>query len=124
MTAWLNRKLQIAKTVKGRHAISSSSPEFDNSFPLVFTHADLKPSNIVLGQDDKLWLIDFGTAGFYPLPYEYVGMIDEWANDRFLPFRSRLVRAAVGFISGFYAQWYESYYRPMSWILWYGYWME
>ena len=43
---------------------------FDASWPLVFTHGDLHLSNIRLGRDGKLYLIDWGLAGLYPQWFE------------------------------------------------------
>ena len=42
--------------------------------PLVFTHADLGPTNIVLSEDGVLWIIDWATCGFYPRWIETLGM--------------------------------------------------
>jgi serine/threonine protein kinase len=40
----------------------------------VFIHQDLAPRNIVIDKHRRMWLIDWGSAGFYPLYFEYVGM--------------------------------------------------
>ena len=40
----------------------------------VFTHQDLAPRNIMVDNQNKIWLIDWQRAGFYPLYFEYVGM--------------------------------------------------
>lgn len=43
--------------------------------PLVFTHHDLAPRNILLDRSDCLWLIDWDFAGWwYPRYFEYAGM--------------------------------------------------
>ncbi|KAG5651796.1 hypothetical protein H0H81_007382 [Sphagnurus paluster] len=39
---------------------------FIDDAPLVFTHNDLNPRNIILGDDGRLWMIDFEESGFYP----------------------------------------------------------
>lgn len=41
---------------------------------LVFTHADISPSNLVLSDDGVLWIIDWATCGFYPKWVEGLGM--------------------------------------------------
>ncbi|KAH9923388.1 hypothetical protein B0H21DRAFT_159474 [Amylocystis lapponica] len=46
----------------------------DSSWSLVFTHADLSPSNIVLSKYGTLWIIDWADAGFFPVWLETVGM--------------------------------------------------
>lgn len=47
---------------------------FDDSQPLVLTHGDLNMRNILVGDDGRLWLIDWGTSGFYPVWFEYTIM--------------------------------------------------
>ncbi|KAK0183878.1 hypothetical protein F5146DRAFT_1146474 [Armillaria mellea] len=42
---------------------------------LIYSHVDLAPRNLILGEDRQLWLIDFTTAGFYPRWFEYVNMM-------------------------------------------------
>ena len=44
---------------------------FDNSAPLVLTHGDRNLRNI-MGDDDRLWLVDWGWSGFYPPWFEDV----------------------------------------------------
>jgi hypothetical protein len=41
---------------------------------LVFTHNDINMRNILLDDDGKIWLIDWGFSGFYPAWFEYTGM--------------------------------------------------
>ncbi|KAG5651795.1 hypothetical protein H0H81_007381 [Sphagnurus paluster] len=57
---------------------------FIDDAPLVFTHNDLCPRNIILGEDGRLWMIDFGESGFYPPWFEYLSMIGV-AENRFQP---------------------------------------
>lgn len=40
----------------------------------VFTHQDLAPRNILINEHRRMWLIDWDSAGFYPLYFEYAGM--------------------------------------------------
>ncbi|KAF9031902.1 kinase-like domain-containing protein [Panaeolus papilionaceus] len=54
--------------------------KFDHSQPMVLTHLDLNPGNVILGQDGQLWLIDFGSAGYYPVWAEYLVMSQTFAN--------------------------------------------
>ncbi|KAH9912623.1 kinase-like domain-containing protein [Epithele typhae] len=45
---------------------------FDCSQPLVMTHCDLNMRNILVGDDGRLYLLDWGYSGFYPPWFEYV----------------------------------------------------
>ena len=74
MTLFLNKKLGIAKGYK-HHRVPETTPRFDNTHPLVFTHFDLRPDNVMLGTDNCVWLIDFWGSGFYPVPFEHVSMM-------------------------------------------------
>ncbi|TFY77315.1 hypothetical protein EWM64_g6697 [Hericium alpestre] len=40
----------------------------------VLVHQDLAPRNMILDTAGRLWLVDFGEAGFYPPFMEYLGM--------------------------------------------------
>jgi serine/threonine protein kinase len=40
----------------------------------VFIHQDLAPRNILIDEHRRMWLIDWESAGYYPLYFEYVGM--------------------------------------------------
>lgn len=42
--------------------------------PLVFTHQDLAPRNIMLDRELRLWLIDWDYSGWYSTYFEYVSM--------------------------------------------------
>ena len=69
---------------------------FDSSLPLVFTHLDINPSNIIVGDDSRVWLIDWEFAGFYPQWFEYVTMRQSW------DFLGRWKLWVLGFMAGFY----------------------
>ncbi|KAJ2962731.1 hypothetical protein NUW54_g14321 [Trametes sanguinea] len=68
---------------------------FDDSQPLVLTHGDLNLRNILVGEGGRLWLIDWGDAGFYPPWFEFVTTrlqqyqgVDpgDWVWDLVIPF--------------------------------------
>jgi Choline/ethanolamine kinase len=40
----------------------------------VFTHQDLAPRNLLLDEQDNLWLVDWEYSGWYPNYFEYAGM--------------------------------------------------
>ncbi|KAI9065494.1 kinase-like protein, partial [Trametes sanguinea] len=75
LSAFWNERHRIA------HMPQAGAPEdaaagvlepFDDSQPLVLTHGDLNLRNILVGEDGRPWLIDWGEAGFYPPWFELV----------------------------------------------------
>lgn len=46
-------------------------PAFDKSHPLVFCHMDIHVRNLIVGDDGKLWLIDWARAGAFPRWLEF-----------------------------------------------------
>jgi serine/threonine protein kinase len=68
LSIWLNRKLSIAR--RGGNE-TSSYPKFEDTCRLVFTHQDVAARNIILDDDDHLWVIDWELAGWYPEYFEY-----------------------------------------------------
>ncbi|KAI1929758.1 hypothetical protein LOZ12_006886 [Ophidiomyces ophidiicola] len=42
--------------------------------PLVFTHQDLAPRNIIVDDRCHLWLLDWDHSGWYPVYFEYASM--------------------------------------------------
>ncbi|KAF9031819.1 hypothetical protein BDZ89DRAFT_607734 [Hymenopellis radicata] len=53
---------------------SPCPPSTDDKWTLVFNHTDLNATNIILDKEGSLWLIDWGSAGFYPASFESIGM--------------------------------------------------
>ncbi|THH07734.1 hypothetical protein EW145_g3185 [Phellinidium pouzarii] len=71
MSAWFAHMLSVSHRMK---KAPLDTPPFDDTKPLVLTHQDLHMQNIILGSDGRLWLIDWGQAGFYPIWFEYASM--------------------------------------------------
>ena len=71
--------------------------------------------DIMLGDDGKIWLIDFGLSGFYPEWFEYVAMF-EWEN---LGWLGRLARCII---AGFHHK-RAQFIDYISWALDVGYMM-
>jgi hypothetical protein len=57
-------------------------PPLEDSLPFVLTHNDLSMRNIILGSDQKVWMIDWGWSGFYPSWCEYLAMGSSARNDK------------------------------------------
>ena len=67
------------------HELSEDHPSrkqrFDNLEALVLTHQDIKPRNIIVGEDGRLWMIDWAWPGYYPPWFEYVAMKRQLENE-------------------------------------------
>lgn len=51
---------------------SSVPREYEAPAQLVFTHADLNMRNVILGDDGRVWLIDWDWSGYYPKSWEFL----------------------------------------------------
>lgn len=67
MSRWYQNRLLVVQQFREK---SRGSVPFDDSSPLVFTHMDLHPRNVILGDDGQLWVVDWGEAGWYPQWFE------------------------------------------------------
>ncbi|EMD37144.1 hypothetical protein CERSUDRAFT_115059 [Gelatoporia subvermispora B] len=85
---------------------------FDDSEPLVLTHQDLNPRNIILGEDGRLWIVDWAWAGYYPPCFEYVAMLTQAENEEMLGYNHVLWETLIPFICGPYF-----YQRKWLWNL-------
>jgi len=54
---------------------------FNAAYPLVLTHQDLNPRNIIVGGDGTLSIVDWTWAGFYPEWWESVAMKAQAENE-------------------------------------------
>lgn len=71
---WYNHvsfKREAAKTAED-HAASVAGPLAPA--PLVLTHRDLAPRNLMVDGSNRLWIIDWDYAGWYPAYFEYASM--------------------------------------------------
>ncbi|THH18700.1 hypothetical protein EW146_g2325 [Bondarzewia mesenterica] len=83
---------------------------FDDASPLVFTHQDLNMRNLLLGEDGRLWLIDWAWAGFYPRWFEFVAMMRQAENEEIVSGRKEpLWDALIPFIC-------NPYFRQEEWL--------
>ena len=72
LSAWFNRRYALSMEVAPRWHVGFPSKPFDDSQPLVLTHCDLNMRNILIGDDGRVYLIDWALSGFYPPWFEYV----------------------------------------------------
>ena len=106
MSAWFARRLVISQNFK---KASSNAAPFDSSMPLVFTHFDLSPRNLILDKRNRLWVIDFELSGFYPKWFEYVGVLSTWG---FIKYH----RWITAFVAGRY--WEQTlFFLKVSWAV-------
>ncbi|KIJ35774.1 hypothetical protein M422DRAFT_261958 [Sphaerobolus stellatus SS14] len=109
MIDWFNHKRHVA--IRMGHA-PTSTPVLDTSYPLVLTHGDLGPHNIMLDDKNRVWIIDWGNAGLYPIWMEYTITCGWWEKYRF----GRFIAA---FITGYYP-FHLRFLRDISWALDFG----
>ena len=100
-------KLEVNRRIR-KWPPESSWAVFDSSLPLVLTHLDIHPNNIIIGDDGRVWLIDWEFAGFYPQWFEYASMREGW---------DILGKWGV-WILGFMAGFYEKQLRFIASIWW------
>ncbi|KIJ14976.1 hypothetical protein PAXINDRAFT_12245 [Paxillus involutus ATCC 200175] len=75
---------------------------FDDSGPLVLTHQDLNLRNIIVGEDGRLWMIDWAWAGYYPLWFEYVATSRQAEDEEISGTNDEFWKTLVPFICGPY----------------------
>jgi len=105
LVAWYDRKADLAVRIDHRlsqargqsPSLSSDSLAFDDTAPLVLTHGDIALRNLILGNDGRLWLIDWGFSGVYPQSFEYACMATYRNNSA-----PRLWRWLIPFMAGWY----------------------
>ncbi|KAF5331021.1 hypothetical protein D9619_005729 [Psilocybe cf. subviscida] len=71
MARWYQNRLLLMQ--KFRDASPDIAP-FDSSAPLAFTHMDIHPLNLIMGNDGQLWMVDWQDAGWYPQWFEGASM--------------------------------------------------
>jgi len=106
LTSWFMHKLDVNRNVKKS---PQGSISFDSSFPLVLTHLDLSPRNVIIDDNSQIWLIDWEHAGFYPQWFEHTAMCNAgW----------EIFGRWEGLVIGFIAGWYERQTSFVSQIGW------
>ncbi|KAJ3984162.1 hypothetical protein F5890DRAFT_1518963 [Lentinula detonsa] len=82
----------------------SRKQRFDDSEALVFTHQDINPRNIIAGEDGRLWMIDWGWAGYYPPWFEYVAMQRQLQNEEVMGSHHKYWDLLIPFVCGPYSE--------------------
>ncbi|KAJ3889568.1 kinase-like domain-containing protein [Lentinula edodes] len=103
LSEFFNRQARIGLSHFG---VSNNNPLrnelFDDTAPLVLTHSDINPRNLILGSEGRLWMIDWGWSGFYPPWFEYMSMREQAENEILNGFQDRLWELAIPFCCGIY----------------------
>jgi len=111
LSAFFNERCKMALDADQVPEDDPSRKElFDDSSPLVLTHQDINPRNIIVGEDGRLWMIDWAWAGYYPLWFEYVAMRRQSENEEVIGSNHYLWETFIPFICG-------PYFRQERWLL-------
>lgn len=111
LSTFFNERCKMALDAKRVPEDDMSRKElFDDSSPLVLTHQDLNPRNIIVGADGRLWVIDWAWAGYYPPWFEYVAMQRQMENEKDIGFNDRFWEHMIPFTCG-------PYFRQERWLL-------
>lgn len=81
---------------------ASRNEKFDDSSPLVFTHNDLNPRNIIAGEDGRLWVVDWAWSGFYPPWFEFCAMDKQAWNEKLGGWNDWFWELMIPFVCGPY----------------------
>ncbi|PPQ99469.1 hypothetical protein CVT26_014286 [Gymnopilus dilepis] len=67
---------------------------------MVLTHMDINPRNILVGEDGRLWLIDWAWSGYYPTFFEFTSMCLQAENEKSNDFDDPVWNALIPFVCG------------------------
>ncbi|KAI6026876.1 kinase-like domain-containing protein [Pisolithus microcarpus] len=71
-STWFNKRCKMGLDARRLPEDHPLREKFDDSGPLVLTHQDINLRNIILGDDGRLWLVDWGWSGYYPPGFEFL----------------------------------------------------
>ena len=110
LSTFFNERHQMAMDAKEVPQDDPSRNDlFDNSEPLVLTHQDLNLRNIIVGEDGRLWIVDWAWAGYYPPWFEYVAMVRQNEDEMISGTNDNFWKAMVPFICG-------PYFKQERWL--------
>ena len=115
LTNFFNDRLSQILISEGSSTSLGSLTTFDNSQPLVFCNQYLNPDNFIVGDDGRLWLVDWPFAGFYPPWFEFATMRIQAKYDKQYPHWD----AIIPLVCGWYFEqerWLKSIVLSLSWI--------
>jgi len=110
LSTFFNERHQMAMNGKKLPRDDPSRNDlFDDSEPLVLTHQDLNLRNIIVGEDGRLWIVDWAWAGYYPPWFEYVAMWEQNEDERISGTDDEFWKVLIPFICG-------PYFRQERWL--------
>ncbi|KAI6015884.1 kinase-like domain-containing protein [Pisolithus microcarpus] len=118
-STWFNERCKMgldARRLPEDHP--SRKKKFDDSEPMVLTHQDINLRNIILGDDGRLWLIDWGWSGYYPPWFEFVATLTQAENPIISGTDDELWKSLIPFICGPHFM-QEEWLEGMSWGLYF-----
>ena len=96
LTNFFNDRLSQILISEGSSTSLGSLTTFDNSQPLVFCNQYLNPDNFIVGDDGRLWLVDWPFAGFYPPWFEFATMRIQVKYDKQYPHWDAIIPLVCG----------------------------
>ncbi|KAF8573844.1 hypothetical protein K439DRAFT_1554005, partial [Ramaria rubella] len=106
LSEWLNRNVEIS-VMMDRWSMGKN--RFKNEDYFVFTHQDISMRNFILGNDSRIWMIDWELSGFYPRYFEY-------SSTTFNNSGSRMWDNIVPLLSGYYPTYFKML-DELRWVL-------
>ena len=92
MENWFNHKLEFCK---GAGQADPETPSFTGLFkPLVLSHMDISPRNLILDKNQDIWFIDWEFAGAYPVYFERAALL---MQTHFRDFKKELLARLKGY---------------------------
>ena len=72
LSEWWNNRYELSVKMVPKIHVGVPREPFDDKKPMVLTHCDLNMRNFIVGDDGRLYLIDWEMSGVYPEWFEYV----------------------------------------------------
>ncbi|KAJ3755134.1 kinase-like domain-containing protein [Lentinula raphanica] len=112
LTGFFNKRAVIA--YDAWHKLPKDHPwrktRFDDSEALILAHQDINPRNIIVGEDGKLWMIDWAWSGYYPPWFEYAAMRFQLENEQDRGSHYKYWASLIPFVCG-------PYFEQEKWLL-------
>ncbi|KAK7439828.1 hypothetical protein VKT23_017399 [Stygiomarasmius scandens] len=115
LAEWFRGRMRLTLTIPFLRLRPKDAVPFDDTQPLTLVHLDINRNNIILGDDGRLWLIDWEWSGFYHRWFEYSSMMC-YSTPSIANAPSRLWNAMIPFMAGFYSA-QDRFMSQVGWAL-------